>query len=561
MPTNNNRNKNNKNAIFPQQIMISIPRGEGGGGSGTGDVTQSQLTSAISTHNFAPSSHNDIRNLITAKQDILVSGTNIKTINGLSILAGGDVDISADISNAIAYHNNLSTGVHQAIVDKIDLREVLNIELNTAKTEITITYADNSQEVIELNSVNLHADFDSTTNELILLDDSNNEISRVDLSALIPTFSGSTGTHITTSVASGVISATLNSGSVTANELSTALQTAISSIDDKLESSDLANYYTQSEIADMLYGKIDKLTTGTAGNLTAIASNGNLVDTGKTVTDFATAAQGALADTALQTETDPVYLADKDDLAWKTDLTDFVKQTDINTSINTHNTATTNVHQNIVNALNLREVLNVELNTAKTELTITYADNSQEVVDLVNIDLSVDFDSTTNELIIKDENGVEVDRVDLSALIPVFSGHTGTHITTSVSNNVVSATLNSGSVTTNELDSTLQTSIASIANKQATLVSGTNIKTINGESILGSGDIEIQGGGGGDVTLDGDNQFTGDNDFGGELTYGGKEVATQDYADNVFSGLLVEADDETDAITQSASEPNKLFWW
>ena len=31
-------------------------------------------------------------------------------------------------------------------------------------------------------------------------------------------------------------------------------------------------------------------------------------------------------------------------------------------------------------------------------------------------------------------------------------------------------------------------------NKQATLVSGTNIKTINGESILGSGDIEIQGG-------------------------------------------------------------------
>lgn len=32
--------------------------------------------------------------------------------------------------------------------------------------------------------------------------------------------------------------------------------------------------------------------------------------------------------------------------------------------------------------------------------------------------------------------------------------------------------------------------------KQATLVSGTNIKTINNESILGSGNIEIQGGGG-----------------------------------------------------------------
>ena len=33
--------------------------------------------------------------------------------------------------------------------------------------------------------------------------------------------------------------------------------------------------------------------------------------------------------------------------------------------------------------------------------------------------------------------------------------------------------------------------------KQETLVSGTNIKTINNESILGSGNIEIQGGGGG----------------------------------------------------------------
>ena len=32
-------------------------------------------------------------------------------------------------------------------------------------------------------------------------------------------------------------------------------------------------------------------------------------------------------------------------------------------------------------------------------------------------------------------------------------------------------------------------------NKQDTLISGTNIKTINGQSVLGSGNIEIQGGG------------------------------------------------------------------
>lgn len=41
--------------------------------------------------------------------------------------------------------------------------------------------------------------------------------------------------------------------------------------------------------------------------------------------------------------------------------------------------------------------------------------------------------------------------------------------------------------------------VAALALKQDTLVSGTNIKTINGSSILGSGDITIVGGGGGAV--------------------------------------------------------------
>ena len=42
----------------------------------------------------------------------------------------------------------------------------------------------------------------------------------------------------------------------------------------------------------------------------------------------------------------------------------------------------------------------------------------------------------------------------------------------------------------------------SLAGKQGTLVSGENIKTVNGASILGSGNIEIQGGGGSSVVVD-----------------------------------------------------------
>ena len=50
-----------------------------------------------------------------------------------------------------------------------------------------------------------------------------------------------------------------------------------------------------------------------------------------------------------------------------------------------------------------------------------------------------------------------------------------------------------------------------ISKKQDTLTSGTNIKTVNGKSLLGSGDIAISGGG--DVTAAGDNTFTGNNVF------------------------------------------------
>jgi hypothetical protein len=40
-----------------------------------------------------------------------------------------------------------------------------------------------------------------------------------------------------------------------------------------------------------------------------------------------------------------------------------------------------------------------------------------------------------------------------------------------------------------------QPQVTDISGKQNTLVSGTNIKTINGNSVLGSGDIAISAGG------------------------------------------------------------------
>lgn len=57
-----------------------------------------------------------------------------------------------------------------------------------------------------------------------------------------------------------------------------------------------------------------------------------------------------------------------------------------------------------------------------------------------------------------------------------------------------------------------------LGKKQDKLTSGTNIKTVNGQSLLGSGDIAISGGGG-DVTAAGNNTFTGTNTFAKETAF------------------------------------------
>ena len=68
-------------------------------------------------------------------------------------------------------------------------------------------------------------------------------------------------------------------------------------------------------------------------------------------------------------------------------------------------------------------------------------------------------------------------------------------------------TNDAGFATLSEVQSLLENYVAeneletALAEKQDTLVSGTNIKTINGYSILGEGNIQIQGGSGGDISI------------------------------------------------------------
>lgn len=74
----------------------------------------------------------------------------------------------------------------------------------------------------------------------------------------------------------------------------------------------------------------------------------------------------------------------------------------------------------------------------------------------------------------------------LNAKADTATTYTKTEVDTALGGKVNTSTYNTYTAATD----------TAIAGKQATLVSGTNIKTINNESLLGSGNIDIQGGGG-----------------------------------------------------------------
>lgn len=96
--------------------------------------------------------------------------------------------------------------------------------------------------------------------------------------------------------------------------------------------------------------------------------------------------------------------------------------------------------------------------------------------------------------------------INMSDYQPLLSA--GTNIT--ITDNVISAQLEGGGVSRADVEDMISAATsgyvessaiteeitAAVSGKQDTLVSGTNIKTINNESILGSGNIDIQGGGG-----------------------------------------------------------------
>jgi hypothetical protein len=150
--------------------------------------------------------------------------------------------------------------------------------------------------------------------------------------------------------------------------------------------------------------------------------------------------------------------------------------------------------------LEAKKVKNVTTDSLNDKLVITYTDDTVANLNINDIvtDVKVSgatLDATTNVLTLTSTDGGADVTVDLSDF--VNSGE----LTSALSGKADNIHSHSTSDITG-LDTTLSNLATDLSNKQETLVSGTSIKTINGQSVLGSGDIVITGGGsGGEVDL------------------------------------------------------------
>jgi len=100
------------------------------------------------------------------------------------------------------------------------------------------------------------------------------------------------------------------SGGIPKTDLASAVQTSLGKADTALQSSDITSTYSSTgtsavngtAVASAISTKADKVTNATNGNFASLDANGNLADSGHKHSDYATASQGAKADTALQPE-------------------------------------------------------------------------------------------------------------------------------------------------------------------------------------------------------------------------------------------------------------------
>ena len=395
----------------------------------TGLSVIDNLTSTSATNALSANQGRVLNGKFSTKQDTLVSGTNIKTINGLSLLGSGNIDIEGGGGTEYFQGSGISIS-NNTISVTTALFNLINGKANTSGTYSGLnvgkaTSATTSNSAVTSTSATTSVSAITATNATNATYATNlgNSTASYTKSSLDTALAGKLGTGATAADSSKL-------GGVAASGYLTTGGTAADS--NKLGGTAASGYAkTGGTYASMTVGNATNAASASTSNSAVTATSAKTSTSAVTATS-ATTSVSATTSTSAKTSTSAVTAGDSAKLGGSA-ATVFAKASQI-TQLQT----------------------NIDQKYDKTGGTITGSVAATGSI------------SATGDVM----------SYGASSVVPAGFSVINSLTSTSVSD---ALSANQGRV--------LNT------NKQDKLVSGTNIKTINNQSILGSGNIVIEGGG------------------------------------------------------------------
>ena len=483
---------------------------------------------------------------LNSKQDTLVSGQNIKTINGQSVIGEGNIDITG--GGTITVDSELSTDsenpvqnkvITNALNDKASKTELSNVSTSKAnkadvytKQEIDSKFTNAQSQINQLSTdtsaINtevqtLKTDKQDTLvsgtniktiNGQSLLGEGNIEIQQSELPiASANTLGGvKVGTGLSINSESGVLSADSpewNNISGKPEDIVNITERLASKLDTATYNSEKSSFATKDE----LNSKADASAIADMATQTWVQGQGYLTEV---PSDYVTNSELTEGLAGKQ---------DKGNYALKSDLNTLATKEELATKADA--SALSSKQDTLVSGTNIKTI-NGDSILGSGNLVIQSGtsnwDDIQGKPQFAVVATSGDYNDLINKPTIPDVSGLatkeEIADMETKSNaaatyatkeeIPSLEGYltetkaSETYATKqALGNKLDTATYNSekaGFETKENAAATYQVkgdyaTKQEIAGKQDTLVSGTNIKTINGNSVLGAGDIVIQAGG------------------------------------------------------------------
>ena len=481
---------------------------------------------------------------LNSKQDTLVSGQNIKTINGQSVIGEGNIDIteggtidselSTDSENAV--QNKVITNALNDKASKTELSNVSTSKANKAdvytKQEIDDKFTNAQSQInqVSTDTAANNAEIQTlktdkqdtlvsgtnikTINGQSLLGEGNIEIQQSELPiASADTLGGvKVGTGLSINSESGVLSADSpewNNISGKPEDIVNITERLASKLDTATYNSEKSSFATKDE----LNSKADASAIADMATQTWVQGQGYLTEV---PSDYVTNSELTEGLAGKQ---------DKGDYALKSDLNTLATKEELATKADA--SALSSKQDTLISGTNIKTI-NGDSILGSGNLVIQSGtsnwDDIQGKPQFAEVATSGDYNDLINKPTIPDVSGLatkeEIADMETKSNaaatyatkeeIPSLEGYltkteaSETYATKqALGNKLDTATYNSekaGFETKENAAATYQVkgdyaTKQEIAGKQDTLVSGTNIKTINGNSVLGAGDIVIQAGG------------------------------------------------------------------